>query len=216
MNLEDYLKIKIPAPEDVLDVLKKNTGLIFIRAVMSRIPEDCRNEEFYLRAIRVEAQVFHYLGKCSPEFIKKAVATNGLVIAYIDHRDQTLELALIAVNNNGLALKNLSPELISNYQICEAAVRNNPFSLKYINNQSDEICLLAVSINGEALEFVKSQTPRISVVAFRNNPDSSRFVHRLMHPNGIAWTLEATIHHLSKIVDREDNQKLIKTTIQTL
>ncbi len=37
-------------------------------------------------------------------------------------------------------------------------VKKDPFSLKYIKNQTEEICLAAVKQNGSTIMYVKNQT----------------------------------------------------------
>ena len=50
-------------------------------------------------------------------------------------------------------------------EICLEAVRQNGKALRFVREQTLEICLEAVSQNGYALEYVKEETPEIYSLA---------------------------------------------------
>lgn len=65
------------------------------------------------------------------------------------------ELYKLAVNNNGLTLKYVRKDLITN-ELCELAVNEDGLSLKYVpdNFITKELCELAVNKKGSHIEFV--------------------------------------------------------------
>ena len=96
----------------------------------------------------------------TPEICMAAVTQNGLTLQFV--KNQTPEICIASVTQNGAALqyvKNQTPE------ICMAAVTQNGFALKHVEDQTLEICIAAVNQDGWALQYVKNQTPEICLVA---------------------------------------------------
>ena len=91
---------------------------------------------------------------------------HGLDLQYIKEQEQTPELCMTAVRQNGRALefvKEQTPEL------CMAAVRQAGYALDYVKEQTPEVCLGAVRQNGRALDVVKVQTPEVCLAAVRQD-----------------------------------------------
>ncbi len=61
-------------------------------------------------------------------------------------------------------------------EFCLLKVRENPFNLEFVINQTPEICLQAVKEDGYALEYVKEQTPEICLAAVKIDGQALRFV----------------------------------------
>lgn len=53
-------------------------------------------------------------------------------------------------------------------EICEAAVFKDPYAIRYVKEQTREMCLFAVSYHGYYLQFIKNQTPEICLAAVSN------------------------------------------------
>ena len=66
---------------------------------------------------------------------------------------------------------------------CLAAVRQNGFSLNYVEEQTLEICLAAVRQNGLALQYVKNQNDKICLAAVKQNGWALQFVNKKKFPN---------------------------------
>jgi hypothetical protein len=88
--------------------------------------------------------------------------------------DKTIEFCLVAVKQNGLAIKfiqNQTPE------VCEAAVNQNPLALQFIENQTDELCMMAVKKNGLSLQFVEIMKAEIAYTAVKQNYDAMKYAY---------------------------------------
>ena len=109
------------------------------------------------------------------DFWIKMIHQNGCVIEYIKH--QTLGLCKLAVQLEGLALQFIKPEF-KTPEICELAVRECGYALRYVENQTDTICKLAVQQNGGALQYVIKQTDEICRLAIQQNDYATQFVKK--------------------------------------
>ena len=89
-------------------------------------------------------------------------------------QNQTEEMCLLAVKQNGMALQFVKNQT---EQICLLAVKQNGMALQFVKNQTNEICLLAVKQNGMALQFVKNQTNEICLSAIQQNGMALQFVN---------------------------------------
>ena len=49
------------------------------------------------------------------------------------------------------------------------AVKQDPYAVKYVEDQTPEICLEAVKQDGDALQYVKDQTPEICLAAVQQD-----------------------------------------------
>jgi ribosomal protein L24E len=100
-----------------------------------------------------------------------SVKLNGLNLS--DVKNQTPEICLLAVSNDGRALlfvKNQTDE------IALAAVKQQGYALERVKNQTPEIALAAVIENGLALQFVKNETRELVLAAINNDADAVYFV----------------------------------------
>lgn len=83
---------------------------------------------------------------------KLFVTLYGPSLKYID---QTNELCMIAVQQDGYSLKYVKNQT---EEICTMAIEQYAHSLKYVHNQSDELCTKAIEHNIHALQYVHNQT----------------------------------------------------------
>ena len=67
-------------------------------------------------------------------------------------QDQTEELCIEAVKNDGMALQFVKNQ---NDILCKLAIQQNGMALQFVKNKTKEICFLAVQQNGMALQFIK-------------------------------------------------------------
>jgi len=67
---------------------------------------------------------------------------------------------------------------VNKYNYYIEIVKKNGFTLKYVNEQTEEICLEAVKQNGLALEYVKEQTEEICLEAVKRNRLALRHVKK--------------------------------------
>lgn len=101
------------------------------------------------------------------------VSQNGLYIKEIDTLDQSNEIKLAAVKQNGLSLKYIKNQ---NDTICLHAIKQNPFALRFVLNQNEKLCKEALSQSGLALEFVKNKTEELCLLAIKQSPQAIRYV----------------------------------------
>jgi hypothetical protein len=107
--------------------------------------------------------------------LARLVSENGMAIKHI--QNQTLELALLAVKDDGYALKYVKDEF-KTYEVCLIAVKNDGIALQFVpeNLRSDEICLAAVTRDGKALEYVINKTSAIIAMAVKIDPEAKQFI----------------------------------------
>jgi tryptophan 2,3-dioxygenase len=58
---------------------------------------------------------------------------------------------------------------MNNNAIIMMKIKENPFNLMYVDEQTDEMCLAAVEQDGRALEYVKNQTYEICLAAVKED-----------------------------------------------
>ena len=90
-----------------------------------------------------------------------AVQQNGLALKYVAKKFRSVkEIVLAAVTQNGLALKYVAKELRSVKEVALAAVTQNGLALKYASKElrSDkEVVFAAIQEDGSALEFASKE-----------------------------------------------------------
>jgi hypothetical protein len=133
--------------------------------------------------------------KISGKFLLDAIKSNGNLISKLDAIEQTTEICLAAVRQNGLSLEYIDSHSEYIYSvavkqngfalqfvrkqtpaICLAAIKENPYALQFVNNQTAELCLVAVSHIGDTLQFVKKQTPAICFAAVSQDGSALEYV----------------------------------------
>ena len=83
------------------------------------------------------------------------------------------EYCLAAVQENSYALRYIEEQ---NPEICLAAVQENGYALQFVKEQTPEICMAAVQENARGLKYVEHQTPEICVAAIKQNPDTAEYI----------------------------------------
>jgi regulator of extracellular matrix RemA (YlzA/DUF370 family) len=105
------------------------------------------------------------------ELCIEAVKNNGMALQFV--KNQTPEICLLAVKENGMALQFV---INQTHEICLSAVKQNGMALQFVINQTHEICLSAVKGNGMALQFVINQTHEICLSAVKGNGMALQFI----------------------------------------
>ena len=102
------------------------------------------------------------------------VKNNGMAIKHVT--EQTQELALLAVRDDGYALKYVKDEF-KTAEVCLIAVQNDGIALQFVPHalKTSEICLAAVTRDGLALEYVHDKTPAIVAMAIKMDPQAVQF-----------------------------------------
>ena len=106
-----------------------------------------------------------------PESNLRALNYDGTLIKYMD---QTIECCLVAVKQNGLAIRFIQNPT---HEVCESAINQNPLALQFIENQTNELCMLAVKKNGLALKFVEIMKSDIAYTAVKQNYEAMKYAY---------------------------------------
>ena len=80
--------------------------------------------------------------------------------------------------NQGGKLINLRHVKEQTLEICLAAVNQDGYALEFVKEQTPEICLVAVNQDGYTLQFVKEQTPEICLAAVKQNLEAFKYVNQ--------------------------------------
>ena len=108
----------------------------------------------------------------------KLVVENGMAIKHIEN--QTIDLAMLAVKDDGYSLKYVKNEF-KTPEVCLIAVKNDGFALQFVPEElrTDEVCLAAVTRDGRALQYVKKKTPAIIAMAIKMDSDAKEFIENV-------------------------------------
>ncbi|MGL5312651.1 MAG: hypothetical protein ACRC92_05355, partial [Peptostreptococcaceae bacterium] len=132
-----------------------------------------QNELICLAAINENISAYKYITNKTPKLNLRAIQIDPTLIKEMDIYDQTEEVMLATISQNGLLLKyirNQTPK------ICMEAINQNHLAFSYVKDKNENICNEIVKVNGLALELIKNQTPEICKNAIRQNPFSLQFV----------------------------------------
>ena len=102
------------------------------------------------------------------------VKTNGMAIKHVEN--QTAKLAVLAVRDDGYALKYVKDEF-KTPEVCLIAVQNDGIALQFVPDhlRTPEVCLAAVTRDGLALEYVREKTPVVVAMAIKMDPRAAQF-----------------------------------------
>ena len=92
-------------------------------------------------------------------------------------KNQNIELCIEAINQKYYTCDAMKEIQNQTNEICLLAVKQNGMALQFVKNQTNEICLSAVQQNGMALQFVKNQTNEICLSAVQQNGMALQFVN---------------------------------------
>lgn len=83
------------------------------------------------------------------------VQQNGLYLKNIPAEDQTYDICLAAVTQNGYALQFVCEAYNQDPNICSVAVSNKGMSLYFVADQTYDLCMQAVQQDGNALQVIR-------------------------------------------------------------
>jgi capsule polysaccharide export protein KpsC/LpsZ len=84
------------------------------------------------------------------------------------------DVLMTAVKRNGDIIQHIQNQTL---ELCEAAIKQNPWSTRFIKEQTAELCMTAVQLNGHVIQFIENQTTEICEVAIKQIP----FLKNLSH-----------------------------------
>ena len=109
----------------------------------------------------------------SYEEVLKEVKEDGSYLQFIQGDNQTEEICLTAVQQNGYALQCVHNQTD---EVCLAAVKQDGYALQFVRNQTEAIVKAAVEQNGWALRYAHNQTEAIVKAALANDPKAMQYV----------------------------------------
>ena len=77
---------------------------------------------------------------------------------------------------DGTLIEEISEPINYNGAVALDKVKENPYNLQHVHNQTDEICFAAVKNGGYALQWVLNQTEEICIVAVRSWGEALQWV----------------------------------------
>ena len=116
------------------------------------------------------------------ELCIEAVKNNGMALQFV--KNQTPEICLLAVKENGMALQFV---INQTHEICLSAVKGNGMALQFVINQTHEICLSAVKGNGMALQFIKDKEYKLLFIITNINIKSDNICSICISQNDNEW-----------------------------
>ena len=168
---ESMWRILIPKDAKIYVEENKYKGDKFI------LEKQCYIEDFsFLNIFSIWLKIRYFFSFCKNQTLEicmEAVKQNGLALEYV--REQTQEICMEAVKKEGFALYYVKKQIP---EICMQAVKQNGNALGYVEEQTPEICMEAVKQNGNALEWVKEQTREICMEAVKQNLSALDYVNK--------------------------------------
>jgi hypothetical protein len=133
-----------------------------------------QTEHLCLEAIKKKPDVFRFVKNKTLNICKEALKSDGYLIEYIDINNRTFDLCMIAVKQRGLSLKYVPHSKMSKEEykkICMEAIKNDPYSLSYVVDQTEDICMEAIKNDISTLRFVyQTQRKKIYDEVIERNP----------------------------------------------
>lgn len=161
-----------------------------------KLPENLYNEIKLIldEHINIYNSIIRTSIPCVPDFYKKAVSLNGLLLQFVPENLKTEEIIRLALEENPNALQFVENQTemvclfavsswrystnealkyckIRNFKIIDAAIEHNPDNIKYLmeDEQTEEFCIKAVKEDPDNLKFVKNQTQAICDAVFETD-----------------------------------------------
>jgi len=128
------------------------------------------------------------------------IKRNGLLLRYVEQ--QTSELCEAAMGENVFAIRFAK---YKPYKSCLTAVEQYGALITYIEEQTPELCLTAVQVNGYALRYVNEQTLEICKAALDQTTQALTFVQpRFYKELGIVLLAEHVMYIDWKLIYYKD------------
>ena len=136
------------------------------------VQESIDNED-RRQAVNIEEFIRNKLGEQTIELAIMAVKQNGLLLKHIKEELRTPQVVKFALRQNGRAIAYVSNPTEEQRVL---AVQTNPHAISEIKNKTKKVCLEAVKRNGLVLNYIQNQTKEVCLEAIRQNPIAMRFV----------------------------------------
>ncbi len=132
--------------------LTPDTHMCEVEAIGDIYPSPYDDPVYYTNKLRIIREIpFRELIENIIEY--RLLEEDSSRLQYV--KEQTHELCLAAVQQNGMALEFVRRQT---HEICKTAVEQNGMALKFVRRQTKDICFSAVNRNPRALNFVDSKT----------------------------------------------------------
>lgn len=185
--------------------------------------EILNNQDYMLMALKIDWTLFYNIWSILQNdinFIKKFLKIEWTNYQYLPNNNlrDNYELALFAVEQNGLAMKYLNREFVSNINILKAALKNNPNSIEYIyaindiNNYEIENIIDVASMNDSVVENIinKFFKEKINLKDYRSIykiiANNSSVLHNISLIKILLWKFPT---QLNTIIDWWDKNRVL-------
>lgn len=135
------------------------------------LPEQYKTKALALIAVSKRGQVLQYVNNQTLEICLAAVNQDGLALRYVDPLLKTFDICYHAVIQNAKALLYCGKHKIS---LTHTAVGRNPDAIQYAKNPSEELCTCAVGHNPSLLQYITN--PSQTVIEAALNVDSGAYI----------------------------------------
>lgn len=130
-----------------------------------------------LEAIKQNYLAIKYIRNQTVQICKEAIKISECAYFYIREKNHDIDLAVVrkagymlkhiinktpcicyeAIKQDGLALEYVDDKF-NLYDMCQAAILENPYALQFVKHQTKELCKLAISLEPECIQFVRLQS----------------------------------------------------------
>lgn len=127
---------------------------------------DFISEEICMIAVTQNWRALNSVARPTPEMVWVGLEQSPKAILYSLY--PTDEMMMHSVTRDGLMLSHLDRDTDQSNDICLAAVTQNGYALQFVSDEfaSEEVCLAAVDQNSEAIKLVKN--PEIRMLCHKN------------------------------------------------
>lgn len=142
----------------------------------------------------------------------QAVNFSGVYLEFVINQDH--DICKAAVKQDGNAIQFVDEKLLTK-ELQLLAIEQEPQSIRFISNPSEELCIKAVKQNGLVIRFIDKQTYNICVEAVKNNPSALEFCREIyMTESLILEAVKKDPFTIRFLYDEELTTKIFKTAIE--
>ncbi len=175
--------------------------------ILSVMQQNLNNEQIIER-LKINGELIENFEK-TPERCLVAVKQNGIALKYIPDSMQTIDLIMEAINQDINAFEFVAKELIT-AELCDYAVSVNGEIIKYIPKKfiTEELMRKAVISNGLCIEYIDNKTYDLCLLAVCNNIRALNSVPKVFRDDNLYTTaIDYNWHSFERLPERYYNLK---------
>lgn len=124
------------------------------------------DESVLLNCVKIYGLSLEYITKQTDIICKEAIKQNSEALRYVARRYKTDENCLIAVKKHWSAIRYIIQQTP---EIADSIIKQYPWALEFIINQTDEMALYCVNIDGRIIQHVHNKKEHICIAAVKQN-----------------------------------------------